>query len=291
MKSVREETGEMMLNQSQIREFNRFATKIRIETVREIASLGRGHIGGSMSLAEVLAVLYGDVMKVDPANPGWKERDWLVVSKGHAGPAVYAALALKGYFPMEELNTLNRPGTNLPSHCDRNKTPGIDMTTGSLGQGASSAMGIALGNRIDGKNNYTYLILGDGECQEGQVWEAVMFAAQQRLSHLIAFIDNNRQQADGYTRDICVLGDLTHKFVDFGWFAQSVDGHDVAQIYEAIAKAKKQNKQPALIVLNTVKGKGCSFAEGKVNNHNMTVTTEMMAEAVKELESVLASSA
>jgi transketolase len=277
-----------MLNQQQICQLNRLAIKIRIETIREIANLGMGHIGGTMSLAEVLAVLYGGVMKIDPANPGWKDRDWLVVSKGHAGPAVYATLALKGYFPKEELNTLNRPGTNLPSHCDRNKTIGIDMTTGSLGQGASSAMGIALGNRIDGKDNYTYLILGDGECQEGQVWEAALFAAQQHLSHLIAFIDYNRQQADGYTRDICDLGDLTQKFADFGWFATSVAGHDVVQIYEAIIKAKQQNEKPAMIVLNTVKGKGCGFAEGKPNNHSTPITKEQMVETVKELEIMLA---
>jgi transketolase len=280
---------DIMLNQEQIRELKRFAAQIRIETIREIAGLGMGHIGGTMSLAEVLAVLYGGVMKIDPANPGWEERDWLVVSKGHAGPAVYATLALKGYFPMEELNTLNRPGTNLPSHCDRNKTIGVDMTTGSLGQGASSAMGIALGNRIDGRDSYTYLILGDGECQEGQVWETAMFAAQQRLSHLIAFLDNNWQQADGYIRDICDIGDVAKKFEDFGWFTHTVDGHDVAQIYEAIIKAQEQNGQPTLIVLNTIKGKGCSFAEGKVNNHNMPVTQEMMVEAVKRLETVLAS--
>jgi transketolase len=277
-----------MLDQQQIREFQRLATKIRIETIREIANLGGGHVGGTLSMAEVLAVLYGGVMKIDPANPGWEERDWLVVSKGHAGPAVYAALALKGYFPMEELATLNRPGTNLPSHCDRTKTPGIDMTTGSLGQGASSAMGIALGNRIDGRANYTYLILGDGECQEGQVWEAALFANQYRLNHLIAFIDNNQQQLDGYTRDVCDLGDLTQKFADFGWSSQSVDGHDVAQIYEAIAKAKAQNERPAMIVLNTVKGKGCGFAEGKLNNHFMLVTKEQADETLKELETVLA---
>jgi transketolase len=278
-----------MLDQQQIKEFNRLAAKIRVETIREIANVGMGHIGGSLSMADILAVLYGGVMKIDPAKPNWEERDWLVVSKGHTGPAVYAALALKGYFPMEELNTLNRPGTNLPSHCDRNKTIGIDMTTGSLGQGASSALGIALGNRIDGKDNYTYLILGDGECDEGQVWEAALFAAQQRLSHLITFIDYNRQQSDGYSRDICELGDLAQKFADFGWFTQSVDGHDVAQIYEAIVKAKEQNAQPSLIVLNTVKGKGCGFAEGKANNHSIPITKEQMVETVKELETVLAS--
>jgi transketolase len=279
----------MMLNQPQINELKRLATKIRIETIRQIANLGRGHIGGTMSLAEVLAVLYGGVMKIDPTNPDWEERDWLVVSKGHSGPAIYAALALKGYFPMEELNTLNRPGTNLPSHCDRIKTPGIDMTTGSLGQGASSAMGIALGNRIDGRDNYTYLILGDGECQEGQVWEAALFAVQQRLSHLIAFIDNNRQQSDGYTRDICEMGDFVQKFTDFGWFSQNVDGHDVARIYDAIIKAKQQNEKPSMIVLNTVKGKGCGFAEGKPSNHSMSITKEQMVETVKELEKMLAS--
>jgi transketolase len=279
----------IMLNQQQIIELNRFAIKIRIETIREIANLGKGHVGGTLSLAEVLAVLYGGVMKIDPTNPGWEERDWLVVSKGHAGPAIYAVLALKGYFSMEELNTLNLPGTNLPSHCDRNKTPGIDMTTGSLGQGASSAMGIALGNQIDGRDNYTYLILGDGECQEGQVWEAALFANQYKLSHLIAFIDYNQQQLDGYTWDVCDLGDLTQKFVDFGWFAQSVDGHDVVHIYEAIEKAKQQNEKPSMIVLNTVKGKGCGFAEGKLNNHHMTITKEQMEEAIKELRTVLES--
>jgi transketolase len=278
-----------MLNQQQIREFNWLATKIRIETIREIANLGSGHIGGTMSIAEVLAVLYGGVMKIDPTNPGWEERDWLVVSKGHTGPAVYATLALKDYFPMKELNTLNQPGTNLPGHCDRNKTSGIDMTTGSLGQGVSSAMGIALGNRLDGRDNYTYLIMGDGECQEGQVWEAALFAAQQKLGHLIAFIDNNQQQSDGYTQDICYMGDLAQKFTYFGWFSQNVDGHDVAQIYDAIIKAKQQNEKPAMIVLNTVKGKGCGFAEGKPNNHSMSITKEQMVETVKELENVLAS--
>jgi transketolase len=278
-----------MLNQQQVREFNRFATKIRIETIREIANIGRGHIGGTMSIAEVLAVLYDGVMRIDPTNPGWEERDWLVVSKGHAGPAVYAALALKGYFSMKELNTLNQPGTNLPSHCDRNKTIGIDMTTGSLGQGVSSAMGIALGNRLDGRDNYTYLIMGDGECQEGQVWEAALFAAQQQLGHLIAFIDNNQQQSDGYTRDICYMGDFVQKFIHFGWFSQNVDGHNVAQIYDAIIKAKQQNEKPAMIVLNTVKGKGCGFAEGKPNNHSMPITKEQMVETVKELEKMLTS--
>jgi transketolase len=150
-------------------------------------------------------------------------------------------------------------------------------------------VGIALGHRIDGRDNYTYLILGDGECDEGQVWEAALFAGQHKLSRLIAFVDCNQQQLDGYTRDICGLGDLAQKFADFGWFAQSIDGHDVAQIYEAVIKAKQQHAKPAMIVLNTVKGKGWSSAEGKLNNHHMVISKEQLAEALKELETVLAS--
>lgn len=276
-----------MLSENQVKELKNFATQIRMETIKEIGELGIGHVGGSLSVADVLAVLYGSVMKVDPKNPGWEERDWLVMSKGHSGPALYAALALKGFFPKEELKTLNRPGTNLPSHCDRNKTVGVDMTTGSLGQGASSAMGIALGNRMAKKDNYTYLILGDGECNEGQVWEAALFAAHWKLNNLIAFVDYNKQQLDGYTKDICDLGNLADKFREFGWYAQDIDGHDVEQIYEAIQKAKEQKEKPSVIVLNTIKGKGWSFAEGSLNNHNMPISKEQMAEALADLEKTL----
>lgn len=180
------------MEKGKLKELKLFSKEIQMKTMETIGSLGVGHVGGSLSIADLLAVLYGKEMKYDSQNPKWEERDWLVVSKGHAGPAVYSALALKGFFPESELLTLNRPGTHLPSHCDRNLTTGIDMTTGSLGQGASTAAGVALGFKLDQKPNNVYLVLGDGESQEGQVWEMALFAAQQKLSNLIAFVDYNK---------------------------------------------------------------------------------------------------
>lgn len=276
-----------MLNQDKMKELEIFALKIKIETIKQIGSLGFGHVGGAMSIIDTLAVLYGEVMNIDPNNPKWEDRDWLVFSKGHAGPALYTTLALKGYFPLEELQTLNRPGTNLPSHCDRNKTIGVDMTTGSLGQGASLAVGIALGNRLDGRDNYTYLILGDGELQEGQVWESVLFAAHQKLDKLIAFVDYNKQQLDGYIKDINDLGDIHAKFESFGWHSQEIDGHNLEEIYEAICNAKAVSGKPSVIILDTIKGKDCSFAEGILNNHHMTVSKQQMDEAVAALQAKL----
>jgi transketolase len=258
-----------MLNQKEINQLEKFATEIRLETLKEIKNLGFGHIGGAMSIVETLAVLYGKAMKINPKDPKWKDRDWLVVSKGHAGPAVYATLALKAYFPMEELMTLNKPKTNLPSHCDRNKTIGIDMTTGSLGQGMSTAIGIALGNRLDGRDSYTYLILGDGECDEGQVWEGALFAHHCKLFYLITFIDNNKKQLDGYTKDINDLGDIGEKFSSFGWHIQNVNGSDIAKIYKAIEKAKEAKEQPSIIILDTIKGQGIKFVEDTMANHHM----------------------
>jgi transketolase len=277
-----------MISKEKVRELERFALEIRIETIRAIGHLGFGHLGGAMSVVEVLAVLYGGVMKIDPANPGWEGRDWLVCSKGHAGPAVYSTLALKGYFPLSMLKTLNTPGTRLPSHCDKNLTPGVDMTTGSLGQGSSAAAGIALGNRLKGRNNKTFLILGDGELQEGQVWEAALFAAQQKLDNLIAFVDYNKQQLDGYVRDINNLGDVRAKFESFGWHAREVDGHSIEQIWEAVEAAGEVKDQPSVIVLHTVKGKGCSFAEGIVDNHHMIVNEQQIKESLAALEEILA---
>ena len=278
-----------MLSQKEILEVMRFAAKIRIETVREIGLLGVGHIGGTMSVAELIAVLYGKVLKIDPKNPEWEERDYFVVSKGHCGPAVYAALAMKGYFPMEWLETLNKDGTNLPSHTDRLKTPGVDMTTGSLGQGGSQAAGIALALKKDNKPNYVYTLFGDGECNEGQVWEMAMFANQFKLTNLIAFIDYNQQMLDGFTKEQNDIGDVAQKFADFGWYAQSIDGHNVEAIYKAIQNAKAQGKAPSMIVLNTAKGKGISWAELKPGNHNMPVSRELMEETIAELQSVLES--
>lgn len=268
-----------------------FAETIRLETLKSFKELGFGHVGGAMSVIETLAVLYGGVMNIRPENPTWENRDWLVVSKGHSGPALYATLALKGYFPVEDLKTLNIPKTNLPSHCDRNKTIGVDMTTGSLGQGISTAIGVALGNKLDKRQNYTYLVLGDGECDEGQVWEGALFAAHHNVDNLIAFIDHNKQQLDGYTKDIMNLGDIGAKFKEFGWYVQDIDGADVEQIYEAIGKAKAVKGIPSVIILNTVKGKGCTFAEGVLYNHHMTITKEQADEAIgfvkKRIDSIV----
>lgn len=273
-----------MLSKDQIKELKIFATQIRIETVKAMGTLGFGHLGGALSIADTIAVLYGGIMKIDPKNPQWDERDWLVCSKGHAGPAIYAALALKGYFSVEKLLKLNKPGTQLPSHCDRNLTVGIDMTTGSLGQGASTSVGIALGHRYAKKDNWTYLILGDGETQEGQVWEAVSFAGSRKLDNLIAFVDNNKQQLDGFTSDIHDIFDFKTKFESFGWYAVDVDGSDVEQIYEAIQASKLKTGKPSVIILNTVKGEGVSFVAGKEKNHHVTISKAQMEEALVELQ-------
>ena len=268
-----------------VNEVKRFAVEIRKETIKCIGKLGVGHIGGALSIVDLLAVLYSGEMNIEPADPKKDDRDMLVVSKGHSGPAVYATLALKGYFPIEMLETLNQPHTNLPSHCDMNRTPGIDMTTGSLGQGSSSAMGIACANRLKGYDNYTYLILGDGEIEEGQVWEAAIFANAKKLTKVIAFVDYNKCQIDDYVQDLCALGDIAKKFESFGWYAQNVeDGNDVEQIAAAIANAKAQNERPSVIVLNTVKGKGYSKIEGTLGSHNMPVDSSMVEEALAELD-------
>lgn len=270
---------------TEIKDLKIYSKNIRIAAMKALENIGAGHIGGVMSMADLMAVLYGKVMRVDPKNPGWTERDWLVVSKGHCGPAVYSALALKGYFDIKDLVKVNQPGTFLPSHCDRNLTPGVDMTTGSLGQGMSTAIGTAWGNKYQNIDSYTYLVLGDGESQEGQVWEGALFAAQQKVSNLITFVDYNKKQLDGYTKDVCEMGDLKQKFEDFGWYAKECDGHDHQAIIDAIEDAKKNAKdRPSMIVLNTEKGHGCSFAEDVLYNHHMTFTKEQVDEAVKRLE-------
>ena len=262
------------MTNAQKHNFDIWALRIRIGIVRELTSLGIGHIGGAMSIADLLGVLYGGVMKVDPKNPRWEDRDWLVVSKGHAGPAVYSALANRGFFAMDVLDTLNKPGTTLPSHCDRNRTPGVDMTTGSLGQGISTAIGVAIGNRLMGRENTVYLVVGDGECDEGQIWEGILFCAQHKVDNLIMFIDYNKAQLDGPTDEICKLGDLRRKLEDFGWFAQNIDGHDTEAIYEAIECAKATRGVPSAIVLNTIKGKGCTLSESVASNHHINVKKE-----------------
>lgn len=280
----------MGLYRNDYQEIATLAGGIRILSLQAISSLGQGHVGGSLSIADVLAVLYEKVMNVDQTKPDWRLRDRLVVSKGHAGPAVYAALALKDFFPHQQLSTLNQPRTNLPSHCDRLKTKGVDMTTGSLGQGASTAVGIALGNQIQEIGSYTYLILGDGETNEGQVWEAAQFAVNQKLENLIGFVDWNKKQLDGRVEDISGTANFQEKFEAFGWHTVTIDGHDFHQIYDAIMEAKKVAGKPSMIILDTIKGKGFSKAENTEMNHSIGVSAEDYKQAVKEIQEFLAQS-
>ncbi len=268
-------------------ELKKFSKQIQMETVKTIASLGTGHIGGALSIADVIAVLYGKQMKYDAQQPRWEERDWLVISKGHAGPALYATLALKGFFPKDQLQTLNQPHTHLPSHCDRNLTTGVDITTGSLGQGASVAAGVAAALKMDDRPNYVYLILGDGEIEEGQVWEMAMFAAHRKLDNLIAFVDNNHLQIDGTVEELCSLTAIDECFRSFGWYAQSINGHDVEQIDQAIENAKAQCGKPSLIVLDTIKGNGWSEIAGRVDSHSRNISKEDAERALDEMQQAL----
>jgi len=237
-----------------------------------------------LSIVDILTALYYEVMNVDPKNPKMEGRDRLVLSKGHGGPAVYSVLADKGYFPKSELYTLNKPGTNLPSHCDMLRTPGIDMTAGSLGQGFSCAVGIAIGGKIKKEDSYVYTIIGDGESQEGIIWEAAMLAAHKKLDNLIAFCDLNLFQIDGAVKDINTLGDVKAKWESFGWDVQEINGHDHKEILKAIEKAKKEKDRPHMILAHTIKGKGVSYIEAAgATNHNMPVTKEQLATALAEL--------
>ena len=260
------------------------AKEIRRLTMKCIASLGVGHVGGCLSIADVLAVLYHNVMNVDPLDHKKAGRDRLIVSKGHAGPAIYASLASIGLMKEDSLKTLNRFGTCLPSHCDMNKTAGIDMTTGSLGQGFSCAVGIAIGSKLCKDGAYIYTIIGDGESQEGQIWEAAMYAAHKRLGNLIGFTDNNQLQLDGSIDEINSLGDLYEKWISFGWNVHEVNGHNVKEIYEAIDISKKIKDKPSMIILKTTKGKGVSFVEeAGLANHNMPISAEQLTIALNEL--------
>ncbi|MEG1678192.1 MAG: transketolase [Clostridia bacterium] len=258
-----------MYNEKKLAELKEFAKNIRIQSLEQFASRGFGHLGGSMSIVEMLTVLYGDQLRHDPKNPQWEERDRLVCSKGHAGPAVYAALALRGYMPLSEMKTLNINGTNLPSHCDMTKTPGIDVTTGSLGQGLSVASGLAYAlKQIQGKDCKVFCIVGDGELQEGQNWEAMMNAAHKKIDNLILLMDSNKMQLDGPVQGVEDLGDINAKFEAFGWNVITVaDGHDLNQLGEAVAAAKAYEGKPTAIVCHTLKGKGIVWAETEWNHH------------------------
>ncbi|MDD6679296.1 MAG: transketolase [Firmicutes bacterium] len=275
------------MEQRKKQELQALAVRIRMAAVDAIHSLGSGHLGGALSIADVLAVLYGEEMHINPADPKWPDRDKLVCSKGHAGPAVYGVLATKGYFPYEELRTLNRPGTRLPSHCDRNKTPGVDMTTGSLGQGSSLAAGMALGDRLKGRPSRTFLILGDGECNEGQVWEALAFASARKLSNLVVLLDWNKRQLDGWTENVYPMGDFVEKFRAFGFETVKVPGNDVEAIASALEKTRCPGDKPFAIVLDTVKGAGIREVEEIPMNHSVSISDEQFERWMAQLQAEL----
>ncbi len=259
------------------------ANEIRKHIIRQLAHAKSGHPGGSLSCADLHAALYFEAMNIDPKNPKWEDRDRFVLSKGHACPALYAALALKGYFPMEELDTLRDFGSILQGHPYSGKTPGVDVSTGSLGQGLSAANGIALAAKLDDKDYYTYCLMGDGEIEEGQVWEAAMTAAHYNLDNVIAFVDYNHLQIDGRVEDIIGNDNIEGKFRAFGWHTILIDGHDIKQILTAIEIAKKTKGLPTVIVMNTVKGKGVSFMENECGWHGKAPSSEEAEKALKEL--------
>ncbi len=258
------------------------AAKIRLDVIELLKHRGYGHLGGSMSIVELMAVLYGKVLHVDPANPQMEDRDMVVLSKGHSGPAWYSALAERGFFPKEWLMTLNDGGTKLPSHPDRSKTPGVDMTTGSLGQGTSSAAGIALGQKLKGQNRFTYMIVGDGELNEGQCWEAFQFVAAKKLNNCIVIIDDNKRQLDGYTKDVLYPFDYVKKMEAFGFYTQKVKGDDIEAIAEAIEKAQANKESANCIVLDSIKGQGVKYFEELKSNHSVKFNNDEINKAADD---------
>lgn len=273
------------------KELEIFATQVRIEATRAIAAAGVGHMGGSMSIADFLTVLYnGELRNIDPKDPQNPNRDLVVMSKGHCGPALFATLALKGFFPVSELLTLCRGGSRLPSHCDRIRTPGIDASTGSLGQGLSVANGFAYGAKLNGKDQRVYCIMGDGEIQEGQIWEAAIWAHQYRLNNLIGIVDWNKKQIDGELAKYMDMMDIAKKFEAFGWYAIVVKGDDFNAIKTGLSKVKtNQGNKPAVIVLDTIKGHGIKCIEDMDYNHCIPVPKELEDECLKELDETMKS--
>lgn len=260
------------------------ARQIRIEIIKSITEANSGHPGGSLSAADIITLLFFEEMNVDPKHPKKADRDRLVLSKGHCAPALYAVLAEKGYFPKEELKHLRQVNHMLQGHPDMKHTPGVDMTTGSLGQGFSAACGMALAAKIDKADWYTYAILGDGEIEEGQIWEAAMYAAHYHLDNLIAFVDNNGLQIDGQITQVMSSLPILEKFTAFGWHTIEVNGHDMNELHCAIMEAKEVKEKPTMIVMKTIKGKGIPAIEDKAEWHGKAPTKEQCEEFIKALE-------
>ncbi len=259
------------------------AREARRWIVKMIHEAGSGHPGGSLSAVDILTALYFRVMRHDPENPLWEDRDRLVLSKGHSAPALYSTLALSGYFEKDELLTLRKLGSRLQGHPSKNKTPGIDMSTGSLGQGLSIAIGMALGARLDRKDYRVYCILGDGESQEGQLWEAAMAASHYKVDNLCAILDRNQLQIDGPTEKIMSLEPVFPKFKAFGWHVVEVNGHDLKELLRAFHEAETYKGKPTIIIANTIKGKGVSFMEGSLKFHGKAPSKEELKQALEEL--------
>ena len=270
-----------MTSNDYLREIELCNLSIKAEMAKALLHMGYGHFGGSLSITETLACLYGNYLKHDPANPKMADRDFLVLSKGHAGPALYATLALRGFISKEELMTINANGTNLPSHADMNKTPGVDMTTGSLGQGVSCATGMAIGSESN-----VFAIVGDGELQGGQCWEAFQFAAHHKLSNLIVFVDYNKRQLDGDVKDIQNPFDLQKKFEAFGFNSLQVDGQDINQICGAIEQGLACKEMPTAIVLDTEKGQGFPSIVRMASNHHLRIDDSNRELVLKDLEAI-----
>ena len=260
------------------------AAKARMLCVEAVYTAASGHPGGSLSCIDALTELYFDEMNIDPAKPTWEDRDRFVLSKGHCSPALYSVLALRGYFPTEDIKLFRSIKAHYSGHPDMRHVPGVDMSTGSLGQGLSAAVGMALSARLAGKSWRTYAICGDGEIEEGQIWEAAMSAAKWKLDNLCAFVDVNGLQIDGATADVMPSEPLDKKFEAFNWNVISIDGHDFFQLADALKKAKETKDKPTVILMHTVKGKGVSFMENQAGWHGKAPNAEQYALAMSELE-------
>ena len=267
-----------------VQRLRKIALEIRKDVLLMTTKAGSGHPGGSLSAAEIIACLYFHHLRYDPENPRWEDRDRFVLSKGHICPALYSALSRAGFFPREVLWTLRKIGSILQGHPDMKKTPGVEASTGSLGQGLSIGVGMALAGRIDKKPYRVYVLLGDGELDEGQVWEAAMSAAHYSLDNLLAIVDYNGLQLDGPVDEIMSLEPLAEKWSAFGWHVIEIDGHNVRQILDALDFAERIKGKPTVIIAHTIKGKGVSFMEGKVEFHGKPLTEEQLKPALKELE-------
>lgn len=272
----------MNMEKDKLEELKLLSAKIRKDVLEMLEKRGYGHMGGSLSIVELMSVLYGKQLRYDAKNPDWEERDMVVLSKGHSGPAWYSVLAEKGFFDREWLFTLNDGGTKLPSHPDRLKTPGVDMTTGSLGQGTSAAAGIAMGFKMNKTDQYVYLIVGDGELNEGQCWEAFQYIAHYKLNHCVVIIDDNKKQLDGTTKEVMNPFSIENKMKAFGFYTQTVKGNDEEAIDEAINRAKNVKDQAVCIILDSIKGAGVPYFEQLDANHSVKFNNDTIKKATKD---------